>query len=152
MRRIEIHTGYYANIRKYVAGGCVPVGISIGKPKYLMSMPLLSFRQSLAPSYALLRVADEAEYTRRFKSEILARLDYGTEIGAIEALCMKAGLSKAVLLCYEKPPSFCHRKLVADWISSYGEFRVTEYGYGPDAWKKPVQQAEQLDLFGGANG
>ena len=33
---------------------------------------------------------------------------------------VKNDFSKIILLCYEKPGDFCHRHLVADWLTKNG--------------------------------
>ena len=146
----EIYPGYYANLRKYLAGGCTPIGISVGTPEYLKGNPIITYMRRLAPSYALLRVEDEAEYTRRFKAEVLGCLDYRHIVNEICAKATAMGRSKAILLCYEKPPKFCHRSLVAEWLNSKGEFYVREYGYEGvqcvPASQRP-KEPEQPDLF-----
>ena len=72
----------------------------------------------------------------------------------IERVALLAGKRKAVLLCYEKPPKFCHRSLVAEWINSHGERYVREYGYENEqqveagrTQPQPKHGEEQLDLF-----
>ncbi|MEA2044925.1 MAG: hypothetical protein U9N48_00120 [Euryarchaeota archaeon] len=60
--------------------------------------------EKLAPSWALIRLAklSKAEYTRRYNEEVLSKLD---------------ALGKdAILLCWEMPGTFCHRRLVAGWL------------------------------------
>ena len=142
-----IYTGYYANLRRYLAAGCAPIGISVGTPKYLQGSGLLQFVKRLAPRYDMLRIEDEDEYTRRYKSEVLGRLDYRSVIAEIEALAKSCGKQSAVLLCYEKPPKFCHRSLVAEWINARGEFYVREFGYeGEEAAAKPPR-IFQMDMF-----
>lgn len=140
-----IYTGYYANLRKYIAAGCAPVGISIGTPKYLQGSGILRFVKSLAPRYDMLSIEDEAEYTRRYKAEVLGRREYRTVMAEIEAAA--CGKQKAVLLCYEKPPKFCHRSLVADWINSYGDFYVREFGYEGSGAPALPPKVVQTDMF-----
>lgn len=51
----------------------------------------------------------ERQYTETYTRDVLDRLDPATvarEIG-----------DEAVLLCYEKSYTFCHRRLVADWLA-----------------------------------
>lgn len=150
MDSFEIYTGYYANLRKYLAGGCAPIGISIGTPAYLKENPIIAYMRRLAPSYALLKVENEDMYTRRYKAEVLGNLDYRHIVNEICVRATAMGRNKAILLCYEKPPKFCHRSLVAEWLNSRGEFYVREYGY-EGAQCVPASQRskepEQLDLF-----
>lgn len=148
---IEIYTGYYANIRKYLQGGCALVGISIGTPKWLGDASIITFLRKLAPAPYMLGIEDVAEYTRQFRERVLGRLDYGSTITDIERVALMAGKRKAVLLCFEKPPKFCHRSLVAEWINSHGERYVREYGYegegGAPSGEQKKPAAVQPDLF-----
>jgi len=66
--------------------------------------------EPLAPPWRLLAEAlsgeiDEEEYTRRYRSEVLSKLD---------PAAVYADLGEdAVLLCWENSGAFCHRRLVA---------------------------------------
>ena len=50
---------------------------------------------------------DTIAYTKQFNSRVLAVLDPEQVF---------ADLDNKVLLCYERPGDFCHRRLVADWL------------------------------------
>ena len=63
----------------------------------------------LAPSWNLIKEKDEEIYTRRYYDEVLSKLDprqVYEELGP-----------NAILLCWEAPGEFCHRRLVAQWLS-----------------------------------
>ena len=64
---------------------------------------------ALAPTRQMLKMG-EAEYRAAYQ-EILDRLDprkVYQELG-----------EDAVLLCWEKPGEFCHRRLVAEWLEEH---------------------------------
>jgi len=69
--------------------------------------------EPLAPPWRLLQAAksgaiDEAEYIRRYRAEVLSKLD---------PTRVYADLGEdAVLLCWERSGAFCHRRLVAEWF------------------------------------
>lgn len=69
--------------------------------------------EPLAPPWRLLAEAlsgeiDEEEYTRRYRAEVLSKLD---------PAAVYADLGEdAVLLCWENSGAFCHRRLVAEWF------------------------------------
>jgi uncharacterized protein YeaO (DUF488 family) len=68
---------------------------------------------ALAPSKILLKAWNyheltEEEYTERFYQENLSKT-------TPEKVLKDLG-EEAVLLCYEKPGQFCHRRLVAGWL------------------------------------
>ena len=73
--------------------------------------------KALAPGDWFNSVPEE-EYRRRYFGEILAPLDPRQVVTELEAL---AGGAEPVLLCWEKPPltpkNWCHRRMVAEWLT-----------------------------------
>jgi hypothetical protein len=71
---------------------------------------------------------DEAEYIRRYRTEILDRLDPRAVAGELAEL---AGDRVPVLLCFERPASdqWCHRSLVAAWLGDALGLIVPEFGF-----------------------
>lgn len=105
--------------------------------------PFLRF-PALAPPPGLLAawkrgMIGEEEYTRFFTGR-LERLDGREILGSILRIMESCRAEKAALCCYEKPGDFCHRHLVADWLSGYGaECRE---------WRGASEQQEQFSLPG----
>ncbi|MFA5153710.1 MAG: hypothetical protein WC554_14210 [Clostridia bacterium] len=66
---------------------------------------------------------DETEYERRFREEILIRLDPQQIYNMFK---------NNVLLCWENPEKFCHRKIISQWIFENLKIEVPE-------WKKKDQ-------------
>ena len=89
---------------------------------------LLSERIHLAPSSDIFSQQkanpDENMYTSRFNNEILGILDRGHIVEELEKL---GGGNDVVLLCYEKSTDFCHRHLVAKWLSETLDYNVAEW-------------------------
>ncbi len=100
-----------------------PNGVSIARipPRW---MPFKGPKyMPLAPSRKLLqawqyREIGEAEYTERFYQENLSRL-------SPEKVLEDLG-SDAILLCYEPPGKFCHRRIVARWLEENLGIKVPE--------------------------
>lgn len=69
--------------------------------------------KKLAPSWDIFnewkKTGDDVLYTKRFNLEILDKLD---PVQVVKELGMNA-----VLLCYESSEKFCHRHIVAAWIT-----------------------------------
>lgn len=68
---------------------------------------------ALAPSRTLLKAwkakeLSEDEYTERFRQETLSALDP-------DQVFQDLG-QDAILLCFEPPGEFCHRRIVAQWL------------------------------------
>jgi len=61
---------------------------------------------------------DTEFYTQQYQSEVLDQLDP-------QEILWEVG-EDAVLLCWEKPGKFCHRHLVAKWLSEKLGIEVTE--------------------------
>ena len=125
-----IYTGYYAAIKYYLDKfpNIALVSIS-GKPpqnwKYYHYKPL-------APSYSIWKEYHDStlplnekinQYTIRFENEILKNLNVFVVLDQIYQLTHN---KNNILLCYEKPDSFCHRHLVAKWILNNSSLVVKE--------------------------
>lgn len=108
-----MYTSYFGNLRS-LPPYLKPVAICRGVPKWFTG----AVEQRLAPTWAMLRMSRE-EYDRAFR-KILSRLD-PKEI--YESLG-----ENAVLLCYEKPNEWCHRRLVAEWLEENLGIVVPEWG------------------------
>lgn len=65
------------------------------------------------------RTSDSNAYTKCFYEEVLAKLDPQQVFEALG--------HDAILLCYEKPGAFCHRRLVARWLETELGISVPEY-------------------------
>lgn len=134
-----IYTSYFANIKNIDTEKYMPIGIA-GKspegwkfPEYKKLAPSWSIWSEWhdamefakgAPDAAILE--DEAckEYTKRFVGEILANREPETVLGDISKL---ADGKIPVLCCYEKPGEFCHRHIVADWLTENTIAKVREF-------------------------
>jgi len=110
-----IFTSYYSNkALKNIGGLFRLVGISQGVPKWYKGEVF----KKLAPSWAMVKMKNMDEYTRLYKSQILAKLN------PIE---IAAQLDNSILLCWEKPGEFCHRRLVAEWLEKATGENVPEF-------------------------
>lgn len=114
------YTSYYSNIRNLK--NIVPIAISVGIPKYL---PTILRYAPLAPTWKIVNLPDGEIYTAAYKSEILAHLDPQKVLRDLAAL---AGGRPFALMCYEKPPKFCHRHIASAWIEEATGSEITEYG------------------------
>ena len=79
--------------------------------------------KKLAPLYSFFKKykedGDEKYYTEQYFKEVLDKLDpqeVFNELGP-----------NAILICYEAPGKFCHRRLVADWFSEKLGIDIPEY-------------------------
>ncbi len=86
----------------------------------------------LAPRKDMMKMSIE-QYTEIYVGEILAALDPKTVVDDLHEL---AGGAEPVLLCWERQPdlasgkTFCHRRMVAEWLSETLGLDVPELGAG----------------------
>ena len=78
--------------------------------------------RKLAPRWWFFKLyketGDEDHYCKHFQLEVLDKLDPRVVFDELDG---------AVLLCYEKPGEFCHRRLVATWLETKLGIVVPEY-------------------------
>lgn len=122
--KMEIYTSYYGNLKKLSRDNIIPVGISLGIPKWFNGNNL----HYLAPTYAILRLETEEEYTPAYLSH-LEKVDLNRLREDLAILSNNEGGKDIALLCYEKPGEFCHRRLFAKWLNEKTGYEVKEYGY-----------------------
>lgn len=123
-----MYTGYYSRLKKYLDAGLYPVSIAGWAPDFYHGAEY----KKLAPKWQFFNEwkngshkGDNDYYIREFKAQVLDKLDAFTVVSELEKL---TGVddSKIILLCYEKPKDFCHRHLVADWLTKYS-FETKEF-------------------------
>lgn len=128
---MKIYTSYHRNVSKLKDAGVVPVSISRYFPKY--SFFKYDTYLDLAPRGDMLKM-DEETYRYHF-DKILAKLNAKKVFEDIKKLSKGKDVA---LLCFEKPGDFCHRQIVAKWLSRNLNIEVVEYGQ---------QKSNQLFLF-----
>ena len=112
-----------------------PLAISIARsaPKWYHG----KHYPALAPSWSLVKVEDPIKYEYRYRREVLDRLNPKKVLAEIE--------ENAILLCWEKPGEFCHRRIVAAWLSEELGIEIPELYYIPEEEPDPEYEEEELD-------
>lgn len=132
-----LYTTYFANI-KNLPPNTIPVSICGKAPQGWNG---LEYRK-LAPKWSFFSVWKETKdndyYIEHFNKEVLEPLDIirvTTELQVLLPYEIREQMQNAVwndnkfhlaLVCYEKSDDFCHRHLVAEWLSQHG-FPCTEW-------------------------
>lgn len=125
-----VYTTYFAQIRQ-LPPNVIPISICAKAPTGYTGIQY----KKLAPNYDLLqqwkRDHDDSNYTRRYTSEVLGRLNFQRVIDELqvalpfEVKCQmqtpfwRSEQWHVALVCYEKPTNFCHRHLVAEWFKQH---------------------------------
>ena len=119
-----IYTGYYSKIKEYVDSGLTLLSISRTKPEFAKScidIPQLFPSNKILWDYKKGKI-DEMEYTSKY-------LDQLNELGVDRIIKMiQIFGDNVVLLCWESPEKFCHRHILADYISKNSNINVEEFG------------------------
>lgn len=115
MSKPLIYTSYFANIRN-LPDTCIPISIAQFTPQGFIFAGGLEYKTLAPPVDMLKRVKkdhDHAKYTVDYTHDVLGKLD--KQQVQQEILDMSNG-KIPILVCYEKPDNFCHRKIVAEWL------------------------------------
>lgn len=124
-------TSYFGNLRNIK----VPLSISQYPPEWYDGPEL----KMLAPPRDLLKAAHNGlsheDYTRIYKEQVLSKID-PREL--YDAIIEEYG-DEVMLLCFEKPGDFCHRRLVAEWFQENLNIEVAE-------WIKPSKIRSTLSF------
>ena len=113
---MKIFTSYYAKIKK-IPNSYVLISIAGRCPDFYTGIEY----KVLAPKYSFFKIYKENHdvkyYTKCFNNEVLSHLSPDKVVEHLQSL---SNGKDVVLLCYEKPSDFCHRKLVARWLCDAG--------------------------------
>lgn len=117
---MDIYTGYYAQMKKYRSVGLIPVSIAYLTPSWYMGETCFE----LAPSRKLLKgykagEITQEEYAKQYKA-FLKTVNWGEVIEKLFQISDKYDGSDLVLCCYEKPDDFCHRHILAEFLTKQG--------------------------------
>lgn len=110
---MKIYTSYFAKI-KNMPDDIIPIAICGQSPNGYKGKQF----KILAPTYDIFmqykQTGDTELYTQRFYNERLNKLNALNIYKRLEVLSEGKDIA---LICYEKSSDFCHRHLVADWLS-----------------------------------
>lgn len=110
---MKIYTSYFAKLRS-LPENIVPISICGKAPEWYTGLQY----KKLAPKYGFFmewkKTHDNDYYIEHFDSEVLNLLDAKT---VYEELSKMSDGKDIALICYEKPSDFCHRHLVAKWLT-----------------------------------
>ena len=103
---LGIQTSCYSKVPPGLQAICISRGMPRGK-QYKRYWPL-------APGPWFKSVSEE-EYRRRYFAQL-------NQLDVVDVLCDLYALTnqqRVILLCYEPPGQFCHRRLFAEWVESH---------------------------------
>lgn len=123
---MDIYTGYYAQMKKYTAAGLVPVSIAYLTPVWYHGEVCFE----IAPKRELLKgykagTTTQEEYAKQYLN-FLSTVHWSEVIDKFYDISERNDDKDLVLCCYEKPADFCHRHILAKYLTEKG-LTVNEY-------------------------
>lgn len=118
-----IYTSYFAKLNK-LPNNIVPISICGKAPDWYKGLQYTK----LAPKYGFFvewkyKNHDNNYYIQHFYDEVLNLLDANSIVDELYSMSNNQDIA---LICFEKPTDFCHRHLVADWITKNTNEEVKE--------------------------
>lgn len=121
---MNIYTSYFANLRNIDLHKFKPISIARWQPSWLSNMLVV---YALAPSTDLLKRTKAGQVTNeQYATEFSKQLSTSQPHAIYKLLEDIANGKDIVLLCYERPTEFCHRHIVAKWLSDNLHINVSE--------------------------
>lgn len=109
---VELATSRYQEGDLIRESGLMPIGISVGRPKFPLGYTPL-YMEELAP-FGLLQIEDPVEFDRGY-IERLERVGTDALQNCFAAICAEHETPGLVLLCFEPVGQPCHRHLFSRW-------------------------------------
>ena len=120
---MKIYTSYFARMKK-IPDEIVRISICGKAPDWYEGIQY----KKVAPKYGFFQEwkknQDNNFYIEHFNAEVLDMLNAESVYRDLDKL---SNGDDCVLLCYEKSGDFCHRHLVANWLSDNLGIEVKEY-------------------------
>jgi len=127
---MKIYTSYFGNAKALAKAGVVLISIARWQPRFLQVKHILL---EVAPTVWMLKSATSEQYDEEYQ-KILSRLDVPAFMAKLEQI----GSGRDVALCcYEKPGDFCHRHVLAEYLTKQTGVEITEF-VAPSAPPKPT--------------
>ena len=115
-----IYTTYFAKLKK-LPKNIIPIAICAKPPNGYTGL----IYRPLAPKFDFFQkykiAGDVEEFTENYIGQVLNRLN---PVSVVTNLYYQLGLAPntcdIALVCFEKSADFCHRHLVAEWLTAAG--------------------------------
>ena len=120
----KVFTGYFALTDQYKENGLNICSIARVTPAQILCnrLPLFAPPQDLLSDYKNAGLSDE-DYKKRYLDH-LDKIDVKSELIKMSEWLGENGI---VLLCYEAPPEFCHRNLLAEYLNEKYALNIREF-------------------------
>lgn len=112
----DIVTAHWGITKTLMKQGYDIVGVSRGCPKSITPSFVLN---EVAPTWAMMKM-DAPAYNNAY-SKMLGRLNPQHIYDLLP--------EKTALMCYEKHPKWCHRRMLAEWLEDGNGIIIPEFGF-----------------------
>ena len=123
-----IYTSYFANIHNLPFKDCI--AICHWKPGYFKG----PHYRLVAPTEQMVLEYKAGKQDQEAKDKYIKA--YQKVLDSLDPEIVGKTLQNKILLCYERPGDFCHRHLLAEWLTKHG-FPCQEW----DTAKQPIQES-----------
>lgn len=120
---MKIYTSYYAKAQK-IPDNIVRISIAGKAPAGYTGLEYKNVAPKIGFFLEWKKNKDNNYYIEHYNTEVLENLNAKRVYLDLERL---SNGKDCVLLCYEKPNDFCHRHLVAEWLSHELSIEVSEW-------------------------
>lgn len=135
---MKIYTSYFVKAATLRQAAIVPIGIALWPPRFFRGV---SMSQVAPRRYMLNDQLTDEEYISMYRNDVLRLVDAQSFVRQLE----EAGHGMDVALCcFEKPDDFCHRHILAQWLTEQTGIEVKEFGVSD---KPEAPKPEQASLF-----
>lgn len=119
---MKIYTSYFGNMKKLQAANIKPICVAVMKPRFFYGPQMLN----VAPTYYMISSKCSHEQYLQMYDRILKSQKPFEVLRQIEEM---GGGYDVALCCYEKFGTFCHRHLLAKWLTEETGVEIEEFGY-----------------------
>ncbi len=113
---MRLYTSRYGNQDEIIASELIPVGVTLGRPKFKLRYNLAANIISIAPR-GLFHVSERTQFEHLYRT-LLEQTGLDTIQYELESVSKAHGNKDLVLLCFEivaDGRDWCHRQIFAQW-------------------------------------
>lgn len=137
---MKIYTSYFGNAKALAKEDIKIVSVARWQPRF-MSVPVVMY--DVAPTPWMVKQATREQYVDAYR-QILSELDAQEFISRLENM---SGGADVALCCYEKPGDFCHRHMLAQYLTERTGIQIMEFALAPKTSEPTQKKNEQPSLF-----
>ena len=140
---MKVYTSYFARQKKMELPDTAYISIAVGNPKYPVPYELKN-ANTLKP-YGVFGKYEGDEYEIAYRKKLDRT---GTAKIRSEVVRLAEGHENVMLMCHEKDPSICHRRIFAKWWEEKTGQEIPEFGHKTvPVPKEETLEERQEDLF-----